>query len=337
MTRTVFVITLVLTLFGMSACQQPEEELKEKTKMADWQYFGEALPGDEPVMFGPERISTQRNERDFAISPDGKEIFYSYALPGFSFSTILSFRYTDAGWSGPRVASFSGMYNDLEPALSPDGNKLFFISRRQVGEEDSTRDWNIWFSAREDEKDWGAPMVLGPPVNDEGNEFYPSVAQNGNLYFTAENRTDSHGGEDIYCSEFADGNYSAPINLGPGVNSRHPEFNAFISPDESYLLFSSWGREDGLGGGDLYIAFRDEAGIWQSAVNLGSAINSDKLDYCPCVTHDGKLLFFTSQRLDPRLNDTKRKELKEVTGLEDGPGNGLGDIYWVAFDPAKWK
>ena len=281
-------------------------------------------------------VSTHRNERDFAISPDGNEIYYSYALPAYNVSTILTLQKRNSSWSPPEVAKFSGAYNDIEPAFAPDGSALFFISRRPLGVNDSTNDWNIWVMQRRDDQ-WGEPKALGSPVNNDGDEYYPSAARNGNLYFTAEDRGHSFGGEDIYCCEFKDGSYSDPVNLGPGVNSSQPEFNAFVSPDEDFLLFSSWGRDDGMGGGDLYIAFRDEEGNWQEARNLGKAINSDKLDYCPFVSHDGSRLFFTSQRLDQRLGDHTQKTLDEVTGLEDGPGNGLGDIYWVNFNADDWR
>ncbi len=336
MIRTpILIVHVFLLLVIFSACQQSGEDTTARTSTIDFDLDGE-LPGPEPLLFAPGTVSTQRNERDFAISPDGNVIFYSYALPSFNFCTILTLQKRDSVWSAPQVAWFSGAYNDIEPAFAPDGNALYFISRRPLGENDSTNDWNIWVTKRIDDQ-WGGPVALGSPVNNDGDEYYPSVARNGNLYFTAEDRGHGFGGEDIYCCEFKDGSYGEPVNLGPGVNSSQPEFNAYVSPDEDFLLFSSWGRDDGMGGGDLYIAFRDDEGIWQEARNLGKHINSDKLDYCPFVSHDGSRLFFTSQRLNQRLTDHTRKTLEEITGLEDGPGNGLGDIYWVNFNTDDWK
>ena len=82
---------------------------------------------------------------------------------------------------------------------------------------------------------------------------------------------------------------------------------------------------------------RHFSGIWQKARNLGREINSEKLDYCPFVSPDGRFLFFTSQRIDPRITEKVHKDLGEIRQLEDSPQNGLGDIYWVDFDAADWQ
>ena len=336
MSRNTIFFSLAALFLLMTGCHNNNPKQRDIRKNPETSFMGQDYPGSEPELFGPGIISTRRNERDFALSPDRKEVFYSYALPGFGLSVIIRMHHDGAFWSPPVVAWFSGAFNDLEPAFSPDGSTLFFVSRRPLDVNDSTNDWNIWKTDKKDGK-WTAPLALKEPINGEGNEFYPSVADNGNLYFTAENKNDTQGGEDIYMARWTGSGYAQPLNLGTGVNSKHPEFNAFVAPDESYLIFSSWGREDGLGGGDLYISFRNGDGTWQEAVHMGQGINSDKLDYCPFVAAPGNLLFFTSQRLEAAITDGMKKTLDEVMGLEDQPMNGLGDIYWVAFDPAQWK
>ena len=125
--------------------------------------------------------------------------------------------------------------------------------------------------------------------------------------------------------------------MGSSINSPLFEFNAFIAPDESYLIFSSFGREDEQGGGDLYIAYRNEDGTWNKAVNMGKKINSDKMDYCPFVTVDEKYLFFTSQRENLNITNRKRKSFKNIIQLSNSIENGLGNIYWVEFNKDTWK
>ena len=155
------------------------------------------------------------------------------------------------------------------------------------------------------------------------------------MFFTAE-RPDSYGGEDIYYSDFVDGKYTGPVNAGLNVNSGFADFNAYVAPDESYLLFSSFGREDDLGGGDIYISHRVNDTIWSVAKNLGKTINSEELDYCPFVTFDGKYLFFTTNKSDPNLNAHYPKRFKTIINLADGINNGFGNIYWVKFDQALY-
>jgi Tol biopolymer transport system component len=328
-----FTLLLILAYLFLAGCE-PRETDKQTFSERDWRYFGQMFPETEPKIYSPGIISTERHERDFAMSPGGSDIFYSYVLPRFNRSVILSLHHDGAFWSDVKVASFSGAYNDLEPAFSPDGNRLFFVSKRPASNTAENNTWGIWYIEKTN-TGWGEAIPVGVPVDSTGNEFYPSVSATGNLYFTAE-RENGLGGEDIFVAEYNGENYSAPLNLGAAINSRAAEFNAFIAPDESYLIFSSYGREDDLGGGDLYIAFREPDGSWGKARNMGPEINSDKLDYCPFVSPDNRFLFFTSERTVPDLEQNNKLNLSRLHQLEDRFNNGLGDIYWVQFNPEQW-
>jgi Tol biopolymer transport system component len=324
----------IITLVSVS-CNPSQKKVPPSTKgESDWQYFGLASPGNVPKVFSPEIISTFRNERDFAISPSGDVMFYSIVLPANNLSVIVYLAFDGFFWSEPECAAFSGIYSDLEPAYSPDGKKLFFVSKRPLSENAEKKDYDIWYI--NPEKGWNKPVNVGLPVNTDGDEYYPSLASSGNLYFTAK-YGDSFGLEDIYCSRFENGSYLQPLNLGEPINSSNYEFNAYISPDESYLIFSSWGREDDLGGGDMYISYQDGKNNWTKPKNMGRSINSDKLDYCPFVTHDGKYLFFTSQRENEEFNVKTHKKLSIILQMADGIENGLGNIYWVTFDKNAWR
>jgi WD40-like Beta Propeller Repeat len=132
--------------------------------------------------------------------------------------------------------------------------------------------------------------------------------------------------------EWRNGQYQSPVPVSTAVNSKGYEFNAFVDPDEQFILFTGYGRKDDLGKGDLYISRKDAKGEWQEAKNLGALVNSKGLDYCPFVSWDKRTLFFTSNRNmhtgpfdKPVTASTLKKQLS-------GPGNGLDDIYWIKFD-----
>ncbi len=332
--RTVFILWCpILFLFS---CQQSENKVPSTNETAeDWQYFGLDSPGNKPQIFSPDIISTHRNERDFTQSPSGNTILFSLVLPANNLSVIMYLYFDGFFWTEPEVARFSGQYKDLEPAFSPDGNKLFFVSKRPVNNTFDEKDYDIWYIDIS-KNGWSNPINIGSPVNTESNEYFPTVSENGNLYFTS-SYEDSFGGEDIYFSPFENGSYTSPVNLGDSINTQQYEFNSFIAPDESYLIFSSFGREDGAGGGDLYIAYRKENGSWTKARNMGIQINSGKLDYCPFVTYDEKYFFFTSQRENHIFTNRKRKQFTEVIQLANSIENGLGNIYWVEFDKNAWR
>lgn len=286
-------------------------------------------PPSIPELLGPGSISTKLSERDFALSPDGTEIFYTLQMPLASFQTILYSKKQSYGrWTKPIIAPFAGQYSDLEPAFSSDGSKLYFASNRPLA-GDKIKDFDIWEVERT-QTGWGEPRNLGAPINTDMDEFYPSITNSGNLYFTAAYKT-AVGKEDIFVAYNEAGKFKTPVPLDTAINSKTYEFNAFVAPDESYIIFTSYGRENDKGRGDLYMSVKGAAGKWLPAKNL-DIINSDRLDYCPFVSADGKTLFFTSERNKlVRSYPAKAVTMDELTGIMNGPKNGSGDIYWVSF------
>ena len=314
----VFIITF------LSGCIKQNKNLEAKEIKGE--YLGQQKPGNSPEIFAPDFISTNLGERDAAFTPDGKEFYYS--LWTGSFGVILVTKETETGWSNPEIASFSHNNSNIEPFITSNGKKLFFSSNRPIEKNDDEKDYDIWYVIKTD-SGWSTPINVGSPVNSNADEFYPSVADNGNLYFTAQTEK-SLGSEDIWLSKFKDGKYEKPENLGEAVNSKTDEFNAFVAPDESYIIFSNWGRKDGLGGGDLYISFKDENGNWLSSKNLGENINSLQLDFCPYISTDGKYFFFTSRRVNKKLTDKDHQSYSSLEQMLNSPQNGNNDIYWMS-------
>ena len=227
-------------------------------------YFNQEPPADSIKLFAPGTISNEFGNRDMAISPDGNEIFYTMQYARGLISVIMHTKKINGKWSTPEVASFSGIYNDLEPAFSFDGTKLFFVSNRALNNEGKTKDYDIWFVTKEN-GDWVQPGNVGAPVNSEKDEFYPSITKQGNIYFT---RAVEGREEDILFSRFLNGKYEDPKALPNAINSVNDEFNAFIDPNEQFIIFSVYGRKDDNGGGDLYMSKKNEKGEWMQAVNL---------------------------------------------------------------------
>ncbi|MCO5950448.1 hypothetical protein [Mucilaginibacter flavidus] len=288
------------------------------------------LPGDTPQLFARGILTDGLANRDFTISPKGDEIFFTVQHLRFA-SFILRVAKVKGVWGKPEMAPFSGVFADLEATFSADGNTIFFVSNRPL-KGSQPKDYDIWKVSRGADGKWGEPVNLGPTVNTDKNEYYPSVAKNGNLYFTVE-APYGKGGEDIVvCKKTADG-YAAPESLPEAINSKTGEFNAFVDPDEQFIIFGAESRAGRVGSGDLYMSKKNDAGIWQPARQLPVPINSTGLDYCPYVTADKKYLIFTSNRLRKEWDSDKAVTYDEMKNLITEPGNGLDDIYWVKFNP----
>lgn len=187
------------------------------------------------------------------------------------------------------------------------------------------KDFDLWYIEKKGGK-WGAPVNMGLTINTTKDEFYASVTKNGNLYFTRDNDSSK---DDIFFSAFNNGVYATPVALGEEINSKGYDFNSFADPDEKYIIFSSYKRNDDVGGGDLYISVKKN-GHWTPAVNMGSKINSVSLDYSPFVSFDKKYLFFSSRRSLINFAPGKLSDLKDVQKKLSGYGNGTEDIYIVS-------
>jgi Tol biopolymer transport system component len=276
-------------------------------------------------LFAPGEVSTPLDELNAAFSPDGRELYYSITAPDAGMGVIVQSRLRGGRWSVPEVVSFSGRHSDYDPFLSADGRQLYFISNRPAGDERKPpSDFDVWVVERAGDG-WGEPRNLGAPVNTTRPEYYPSVARDGTLYFSA-NRDGGQGGFDVYRARLVDGRYQEPENLGANVNGRSAEIDNYVAPDQSFIIFASYGRPDDLGRGDLYISyFRD--GAWTPARNLGPAVNSAAREYCPIGSPDGKWLYWTSKRGFADQPAARRLTMRALRDSLASLRNGGGNIY----------
>lgn len=100
----------------------------------------------------------------------------------------------------------------------------------------------------------------------------------------------------ISAMSFANSEWSAPVNLGPTINTAAAELQPALSSDELSLYFAS-NRAGGFGLNDIWVSRRGCRDCpWETPVNLGSAINSASIDDAATMSIDGHLLFFASDR-----------------------------------------
>jgi len=275
-----------------------------------------------------EQLNIYQNVRDFCISPNQQEAFFTLQSSGQELSQIVTIRKIDHEWTTPQLLPFSNSYNYLEPFLSYDGLKLYFVSDRPLYNSISVRkDYDIWYVERSDiNSPWSVPINLGIPVNSKYDEFYPTLTENKHLYFTMESPS-GLGKDDIYFCLWNGKEYSKPQLLDSNINSSGYEFNAFISKDDSFLLYTKYNAEDGLGSGDLYISKKDKNGQWQKSENLGNIINTKYMEYCPFYDEENEILYFTSRR---NLMEHKSfNDLAEFQNYISGANNGLSKIYKI--------
>ena len=135
-----------------------------------------AEAGAAPVVFAPGEISAAVNVDAATFAPAGDVVYFDESVAGGS--TIVVSRRVDGHWQVPEVAPFSGVWRDLDPALSPDGRFLVFCSNRPAAPGGAALDsvgWSgkvnagmgahLWRVDRAG-AGWGEPVMLPAAVND---------------------------------------------------------------------------------------------------------------------------------------------------------------------------
>ncbi len=141
-------------------------------------------------------------------------------------------------------------YNDKEytvqhPAMSPDGNTLYFASDMPgtLGGMDIFK--CVWTNGA-----WARPVNLGPEINSKGNEVFPYIDKTNNLYYASDGLA-GLGGLDIFISRNKDGKYINPYNVGAPLNSSKDDFGIIYDTDNNEGYFTS-NRDGGQGDDDIY-------------------------------------------------------------------------------------
>ncbi len=322
---------IFLTLLQLGCIKQ--KDLESKYLNRSGQYLGEIEPDSAAKVFASGIVSDGLYNRDFTMTPDGNEIYFGSLLGAYQITAILFTKLENGKWTKPEIADFASdpRYMNVEPFITPDGSKLFFASTRpKVDTTDKAGDADIWYVERSD-NGWGKPKNLGRPVNSDGPDFFATLSKNGNIYFTRD--IEGTGESYIYRSKFVDGKYIEPEKLGAKVNSTRAQFNAFISPNEDYMIIPTFGEEDSFGRTDYYISYRNENDEWSDKINLGNKINSASgLEYSPYVSPDGKYFFFMTAKFDEIFKSITKLNYKNFTDFHNKSENGNPDIFWIKAD-----
>lgn len=325
MKNALLVLGLVLFFIPTAACRNRQTSFP----VLRGPYLGQTPPGNTPKIFAPGIISTGLYTRDIAISKDGKEIYF--CVSDGELSAIFVTGLTENGWTEPAIAPFSGKgFLDFEPHISPDGDRLFFLSNRPPHNQEPQSGWhhqNIWMITRTG-TGWSEPQLVDEPISTEESEFYPSVTNSDVLYFT---RAGKNGVARIYRSRLENGRYEKPEMVPLAVPESGLLFNAFISPQEDFLMTCALNIDPTNKDQDYYISFRSPAGEWSKLIKFGPEINApgDNANSA-CVTPDGKYLFFSSSRRDPARPEVRSgTTLRTIVNSKSEPGYGSSAIYWV--------
>jgi hypothetical protein len=226
------------------------------------------------------------------FSPDGTEAYWSSFRivqdSGYTHCRVLTSHVEDGRWTPPEPAFFAGDVQSRAdvPFCSPDGRRIYFLSRRPLEPGGRAGKENVWFVEKTG-GGWGEPRPVSMAVNKLDVHWQISVTRDYTLYFSS--------GELGLCrSAYVNGEYADPEPVGNRAGDDFGGGSPFIAPDESYLLFNS--KRAGVPGdrGGLFVTFRDAEGEWTKPCYAGDRLSPVTESICHQVSPDGRYLFFLS-------------------------------------------
>lgn len=201
-------------------------------------------------------LNTEYDEGACCLSVDGSTMYLTQCLsdPSYPrFAQIVTAQRSDASWgkTTPLLITNDTLSTYAHPAISPDGEWLYFVSDMPGG-KGGLDIWRIRLTAN------GPVGVenLGDPINTPGDEMFPSFRPNGDFYFSSDGHP-GFGGLDIFIATVGeDGRYHLS-HPGYPLNSQGDDFGMTFQGQLNQGFFSS-NRGDGRGWDHIFSFYNPE-------------------------------------------------------------------------------
>jgi len=275
----------VFTLLGIASLLGPQTAMAGEGHITGLSgpYIGQAVPGLTAELFAPGVVSvTGRYEFAISFAPSGAHAMFTVQTADENVM-VLQTRLQDGHWTEMEPVSLaSGARKDeMEAFFSPDGHTVYFAP---YDEGLDVRIWQVtvngddWTNPHMLTGTIADAPAFYPTMASDGSLYYTNIAERrpyvasqnedgswdakpvdvefGGHAFIAPDQSfllldaraeDSLGKGDIYVAfPTAEGDWSKPINLGPGINSEFSESCPSLSADGKYLFFSRYDEDGGI-------------------------------------------------------------------------------------------
>ena len=289
---------------GRNSLWDREAELGLATARFRLQAMANPVPF-KPINLGPD-INTADDEYLPSLTADDHTLIFTRRLPRRPSTTaetpyeedfyISAYDTVELGWgkAARMPEPLNSTDNEGAQTISFDGRIMVFTA---CNRRDGHGRCDLYISVRRGEK-WGRPHNLGPVVNTGAWEAQPSLSVDGRTLYFVSNRRGGYGGSDIWATDYIDGHWTTPRNLGPTINTPGDETAPFIHFDNRTLYFASTGHL-GMGGSDLFVVRRNaDDTSWSEPRNLGYPINTSADENNLIVSPDGRTALFSSDRYE---------------------------------------
>ena len=243
------------------------------------------------------------NEGSITFSSDGTYMIFAKGNNGKSSGRnnvdLYWSRFRRGGWTNPRLLNVNTSRSwDSTPYLSKDGKTLYFASNRSKGYGGT----DIYKANVNRRGRWINIQNLGPEINTPGNELFPSVTEDGRLYFSSDNH-EGFGGLDIFVASRRGGKITIK-NPGKPLNSSGDDFG--VNPYNPTRGFFTSNRDGGSGDDDIYTFVNNDPNLKIVNYTLkGTTLTpkNDNLDLSILGNSVVKLVDTSGQIIDETFTD----------------------------------
>ncbi|MBE2246835.1 MAG: OmpA family protein [Candidatus Competibacteraceae bacterium] len=239
--------------------RRPADETKKRTKRQisnfDYDYYENIYKSNriETNKWGtPSRIPApinkpKKHSASVSLSLDGSILYLYHSI---NKGDIYFSKKEGESWSEPKELPGkvnTKKYTESHITVSFDGKTAYLVSDRPGGLGGK----DIWRSELQSDQTWSEPVNLGPTINTPYDEDGPFLHPDGKtLYFSSKGHN-TMGGYDIFETEFKDGQWTTPINMGYPINSPDDDVYFVLTADGKNAYLSSV-KENGYGRQDIY-------------------------------------------------------------------------------------
>ncbi len=220
-------------------------------------------------------LNTEIDEGTPCIFDDGKKFYFTRCLAEKGKKVgcqIYEAQKVDGVWMNPSRLDFVPDTVSIgHPAVSPDGNTIFFSARMQGGYGGA----DIWYVEKE-EGGWSKPKNMGPAINSKGDELFPFMRADGTLYYSS-TKHPTMGGLDIFIAIKDENGKWTSYNPGPPFNSNGNDFGIYVYAKEDKGYFTS--DRKGTKGEDIFW-FEKKNQVLKLTGTVRDIDNSKMLDSC---------------------------------------------------------
>lgn len=245
------------------------------------------------------------NEGSVTFSPDGQTMVFARGNSGKKKGTADVNLYISSnrrsGWTEPRLLNINNPgYWDSSPAFSRDGKTLYFASNRPGGYGGT----DIYSTRRNARGRFYNVTNLGPVINSTGNEMFPFISEDGNMYFSSDGHP-GFGGLDLFIAKRRNGK-TVIENMGEPMNSKADDFGLYLFKVDRGFFTSN--REGGEGDDDIYTFVNEDPDLKIVNYHLTGVT----------MTYDDKDELTILPGVEVRLLDQAGKLLDETLTASDG-------------------